>query len=103
MTHMSPDQIAAKVLVEHSIRPDWRRTGEQIHSLIVEAVEMDRAQRTDPRPADLVVTDTLREQYDLEGDAEEITQQILDALDGMTAHDLVDVMQTLVRYARQEV
>ena len=56
----------------------------------------------DPRPADLVVTDTLREQYDLEGDAEEIMQQILDAVDGMTAHDIIDVMQTLVRYARQE-
>ena len=42
---MTPEQVATKVLVEHSIRPDWRRTGEQIHSLIVEAIKMDRAQR----------------------------------------------------------
>ena len=41
----APDQIASEVLVDHNIRPHWVRNGEQIHALIREAIEIDRAQR----------------------------------------------------------
>ena len=96
------DGAEIKLAVSHS----WRSTIVVTESVdTVAALLSDSVQpRTpNPRPADLVVTDALREQYDLEGDAEEIMQQILDVVDGMTAHDVIYVMQTLVRYARQEV
>jgi hypothetical protein len=38
-------QIAADTLAAHAIRPDWRRTGEQIAPLIAEGIEADRAQQ----------------------------------------------------------
>lgn len=40
----TPAEIAQRVLDAHSIRPDWRRTGDQIAKLIAEGIEADRAQ-----------------------------------------------------------
>ena len=96
-----PDGAEIKLAVSAWVRPIIvTESVDTVATLLSDSVQ---PRTPDPRPADLVVTDTLREQYDLEGDAEEVMQQILDAVDGMTAHDIIDVMQTLVRYARQEV
>lgn len=43
----TPEQIAQSTLDAHCIRDDWRRTGEQVRALIIEAVEKDRAQRVE--------------------------------------------------------
>ena len=96
-----PDGAEIKLAVSVWVRPIIvTESVDTVAALLSDSVQ---PRTPDPRPADLVVTDTLREQYELGGDAEEIMQQILDAVDGMTAHDIIDVMQTLVRYARQEV
>ncbi|QNJ55595.1 hypothetical protein SEA_PHINKY_104 [Microbacterium phage Phinky] len=39
-----PEQIAERVLENHRIRPDWRRTGEQILPLLAEAVRIARGE-----------------------------------------------------------
>lgn len=44
MSH-TPAEIAEATLRAHAIRLDWKRTGEQILPLLIEAVEADRAQR----------------------------------------------------------
>lgn len=38
------EQIAERVLDNHRIRPDWRRTGEQIIPLLAEAVRIARGE-----------------------------------------------------------
>lgn len=40
----TPDDIAQRVLDEHCIQDHWRRDGEQIRDLLVEAVELDRSE-----------------------------------------------------------
>lgn len=42
----SPEQIAERVLDNHRIRPDWRRTGEQIIPLLAEAVRIARGEES---------------------------------------------------------
>ncbi|WKW84968.1 hypothetical protein SEA_SALLYK_102 [Microbacterium phage SallyK] len=42
----SPTQIAERVLDNHRIRPDWRRTGEQIIPLLAEAVRIARGEES---------------------------------------------------------
>lgn len=42
----SPTQIAERVLENHRIRPDWRRTGEQIIPLLAEAVRIARGEES---------------------------------------------------------
>uniref|UniRef100_A0AAU8EHQ1 MazG-like nucleotide pyrophosphohydrolase n=1 Tax=Microbacterium phage Judebell TaxID=3230835 RepID=A0AAU8EHQ1_9CAUD len=42
----SPTQIAERVLENHRIRPDWRRTGEQIVPLLAEAVRIARGEES---------------------------------------------------------
>lgn len=42
----SPEQIAERVLDNHRIRPDWRRTGEQIIPLLAEAVRIARGEQS---------------------------------------------------------
>lgn len=44
---LNDEEIAQAVLDAHSIRPDWRRTGEQIIPLIVEALSLARAEPQD--------------------------------------------------------
>lgn len=44
-TVRTPEQVAQDTLDAHSILPHWRRNGEQIAALIVEAIENDRATR----------------------------------------------------------
>lgn len=39
-----PERIAERVLDNHRIRPDWRRTGEQIVPLLAEAVRIARGE-----------------------------------------------------------
>lgn len=41
-----PEQIAERVLDNHRIRPDWRRTGEQIIPLLAEAVRIARGEES---------------------------------------------------------
>ncbi|WP_406245864.1 hypothetical protein ACI7YT_12550 [Microbacterium sp. M] len=40
----SPEQIAQSVLDAHAIRPDWKRSGEQIAGLLAEAVRAARGE-----------------------------------------------------------
>lgn len=42
----SPERIAERVLDNHRIRPDWRRTGEQIVPLLAEAVRIARGEES---------------------------------------------------------
>ncbi|QXN74024.1 hypothetical protein SEA_BLAB_98 [Microbacterium phage Blab] len=42
----SPTQIAERVLDNHRIRPDWRRTGGQIIPLLAEAVRIARGEES---------------------------------------------------------
>ncbi|QWY80185.1 hypothetical protein SEA_STRAWBERRYJAMM_108 [Microbacterium phage StrawberryJamm] len=42
----SAEQIAERVLDNHRIRPDWRRTGEQIVPLLAEAVRIARGEES---------------------------------------------------------
>jgi len=41
----TPQEIAQAVLNNHAIRPTFRRDGEQIQKLIVEAIKLDREER----------------------------------------------------------
>lgn len=44
--HLPPETIAERVLDNHRIRPDWRRTGEQIIPLLAEAVRIARGEES---------------------------------------------------------
>lgn len=41
---VEPEAVARIVLDNHAIRPDWKRTGEQMISLIAEAIRLDRGE-----------------------------------------------------------
>lgn len=52
---MTAEEVANAVLNRHAIRDDWRRTGEQIRKLLVEAVELAESE-ADRKRGSMVLT-----------------------------------------------
>lgn len=80
-TIKTPEQIAQTTLDAHAIRPDWRRSGEQILGLITEAIEADRAQRQVSRPTWEMLNALLAEWESLDDDVDSFIQKWVTTLD----------------------
>lgn len=76
----TPAEIAANVLDSHAIKPDWRRSGEQIAALIVEAINADRIERS--RYVLSFEPDAIREHFEVDEDdpTEDMTDEELLAI-----------------------